>query len=170
MPTSSTVHGADRCRVVESPIGRILLVGRTGILTGLYLADHENCPPLDPSWIDDDGAFADVVTQLSEYFAGTRQKFDVTVELHGTEFQRQVWNALLEVPYGRTASYGDIANDIGRPTAVRAVGLANGANPVSIIVPCHRVIGASGTLTGYGWGVERKRWLLEHESGASPLL
>lgn len=149
---------------MPSPIGALLLVGRPGMLNGLYVADHERCASIPPDWVEDAGAFDEPLRQLAEYFDGTRTTFDVRIELHGSPFQRQVWEALLEVPYGGTASYGDIARRVGRPTAARAVGAANGRNPVSIIVPCHRVVGAGGALTGYGWGTERKAWLLDHEA------
>ena len=148
---------------IDSPIGRLLLTARDGALTGLYVADHDGAPELGDDCARDDAAFAEVRQQLEEYFAGERTTFDVKLDLTGTPFQVEVWNALLTVPYGETASYGDIARRIGRPQAVRAVGLANGRNPVSIIVPCHRVIGSNGSLTGYGWGVERKQVLLDLE-------
>lgn len=148
---------------VESPIGRLLLVGEGGALAGLYVADHEKCLAPDPSWVEDAGEFAEVARQLAEYFAGDRTEFDVELAPVGTPFQLQVWEALRGIPYGETAGYGEIARRIGRPTASRAIGAANGRNPISIIVPCHRVIGADGSLTGYGWGNERKSWLLDHE-------
>jgi methylated-DNA-[protein]-cysteine S-methyltransferase len=108
---------------------------------------------------------------ISSYFAGDLTAIDnLPVRTNGTPFQRQVWQALREIPLGTTISYGELANRIGRPTAVRAVGLANGSNPVGVIVPCHRVIGSDGSLTGYGGGMERKRWLLEHESASTPSL
>lgn len=103
------------------------------------------------------------VAQLGEYFAGRRTAFDLPLHAAGTPFQQRVWQALCTVPYGETASYGEIAAAIGKPRAARAVGLANGRNPVAILVPCHRIIGGDGSLTGYGGGLERKRWLLEHE-------
>jgi methylated-DNA-[protein]-cysteine S-methyltransferase len=147
----------------ESPLGPLLLVGDGGRLTGLYLAAHERCRQPDPSWVEDPAPLAAVAGQLDEYFAGTRTTFDVDVDLEGTPFQVEVWTALCAIPYGETISYGELARRIGRPAAVRAVGSANGRNPVSIIVPCHRVIGADGSLTGYGWGTDRKSWLLDHE-------
>jgi methylated-DNA-[protein]-cysteine S-methyltransferase len=150
-------------RYVPSPVGRIRLEGRGELLTGLYLADHVRCPPVDPSSEEDELSLPEAVRQLEEYFAGTRTDFDLPLELTGTRFQVAVWSALRDIPYGATASYGEIADVIGRPDAVRAVGAANGRNPISIIVPCHRVIGSDGSLTGYGWGVDRKSWLLEHE-------
>jgi methylated-DNA-[protein]-cysteine S-methyltransferase len=103
--------------------------------------------------------------QLAEYFAGERREFDVPMQLAGTAFQRRVWEELVRIPYGTTITYAELARRVGRPTAVRAVGAANGRNPISILVPCHRVIGADGKLTGYGGGVERKQWLLELERG-----
>src|SRR5205807_5632410 len=122
--------------------------------------------PLEPGWRADRGAFADVSRQLAEYFAGDRTAFNVPLAAGGTPFQRAVWEGLQDIPYGETVSYGELARRIGRPSAVRAVGLANGRNPIAVIVPCHRVIGADGTLTGYGGGIERKRLLLELETRA----
>jgi methylated-DNA-[protein]-cysteine S-methyltransferase len=157
-------------RHVDSPLGRIRLVGRNEVLTGLYLADHQRCPPPGAGWVADEEAFAVAGRQLDEYFAGDRKEFSVALDLQGSPFQVEVWNALLAIPYGLTASYRDIALAIGRPAAVRAVGAANGRNPISIIVPCHRIIGADGSLTGYGWGVDRKAWLLAHERGRDTTL
>jgi methylated-DNA-[protein]-cysteine S-methyltransferase len=142
----------------DSPIGRVLLVGRDAKLTGLYL-DRD----ADDDWEPDSGRLDDVRRQVEEYFEGSRTTFDVELAPVGTPFQLAVWEALLDVGYGETASYADIARAIGRPTAFRAVGAANGRNPISLIVPCHRVIGSAGSLIGYGWGVERKSWLLDHE-------
>lgn len=115
-----------------------------------------------------DGAASPSRRQLAEYFAGNRQAFDLKLAPQGTPFQRAVWRALGEIPFGTTCCYADIARRIGRPTAVRAVGAANGRNPVAIVVPCHRVIGRDGSLTGYAGGLDRKRWLLEHEGVALP--
>jgi methylated-DNA-[protein]-cysteine S-methyltransferase len=160
---TSTATTTVRYRHVHSPLGRILLVGRDGVLTGLYLADHNHCPPVPPQWAFDGDGFDNVRQQLEEYFLGTRTEFDLALQLDGSRFQIEVWTALRAIPYGQTTSYAAIARAIGRPAAVRAVGAANGRNPISIIVPCHRVIGADGSLTGYGWGVERKSWLLDLE-------
>lgn len=124
--------------------------------------------PSRAGWRRDDRAFSDAVDQLAQYFAGERTAFDVELELAGTPFQRRVWTALRDIPYGETRSYGQIAALLGAPGASRAVGLANGRNPVSVIVPCHRVIGANGSLTGYGGGVERKRLLLGLERANAP--
>ncbi|MCU1485304.1 MAG: methylated-DNA (protein)-cysteine S-methyltransferase [Actinomycetia bacterium] len=154
---------------VDSPIGRLLLVGRPGVLTGLYVADHEGCRAVDPSWVEDPAPFEEAIRQLDEYFAGERTEFDLVLEPEGTPFQLDVWHALLEIPFGETWGYGELARHIGRPTASRAVGAANGRNPISIVIPCHRVIGADGSLTGYGWGTARKSWLLEHEQPAGRL-
>lgn len=148
---------------LDSPIGRILLVGRPGVLTGLFVADHDRCPPVRADWSPEDTTFEAARRQVSEYFAGTRTEFDLRLEATGTPFQTVVWRALDEIAYGETWSYGQLADRIGRPGSSRAVGAANGRNPISIIVPCHRVIGADGSLTGYGWGTDRKTWLLQHE-------
>ena len=155
--------------IIDSPIGPLTLAGTGAILMHLRMVgqthepDRSGWEPADPD------AFADVVTQLSSYFAGTLTEFDVEIQSDGTEFQRRVWTALQTIPYGETRSYGQIAEQIGSPAASRAVGLANGRNPISIIVPCHRVIGSSGSLTGYGGGIERKRTLLELEMNAHSL-
>jgi methylated-DNA-[protein]-cysteine S-methyltransferase len=159
--TSTTTTG--RYCLIPSPIGQLLLVGDQGKLVGLFVADHDRSPAVEAGWIEDEDAFAEARRQLDEYFAGTRTNFDLDIDLAGTPFQVAVWQALLDVRYGETASYGEIAREIGRPAACRAVGAANGRNPISIVVPCHRVIGGDGTLTGYGWGTERKAWLLDHE-------
>ena len=124
---------------------------------------------IEHGWERRDDAFGEARSQLGEYFDGTRREFDVPLALAGNEFELRVWGALLEIGYGETASYGAIAARIGAPSAARAVGLANGRNPVAVIVPCHRVIGADGSLTGYGGGLERKRLLLDLEAGVLPL-
>ena len=154
---------------VASPLGTILLRGTARGLTGLYMEEHRHGPRLEEraGWTRDDAPFATVRGQLQEYFAGTRTTFDVALDreaLGGSPFQRQVWAALLGILYGETITYGELARRIGQPAAVRAVGLANGRNPVSVIVPCHRVVGAGGKLTGYGGGMDRKRALLDLES------
>lgn len=148
----------------ESPIGPLTLVAHDGRLTNLSMHEqrHGAPPPLDA--IVDDGWFKDVAAQLDAYFAGDLTSFDLEMDMRGTSFQRSVWSQLNEIPYGETISYGELARRVGNPNASRAVGLANGRNPISLIVPCHRVIGADGSLTGYGGGLERKTWLLEHET------
>jgi methylated-DNA-[protein]-cysteine S-methyltransferase len=145
----------------------LLLLGDGERLTALYTAEHVRRP--EPAGERDDEAFAVVRGQLAEYFSGVRQDFDVPLELRGTDFQQQIWAELRRIPFGETTTYRRLAERIGNPNAVRAVGMANGRNPISIIVPCHRVIGANGKLTGYGGGLERKRFLLGLESGALTL-
>jgi methylated-DNA-[protein]-cysteine S-methyltransferase len=162
---------------VPSPLGDLLVArgdrdptsGQPGGLTGLFLPTGRHTTPVRAGWQRDDAAFDDVRGQLDEYFAGGRREFDLPLTAAGTAFQQLVWSALLAIPYGETTSYGKIAATIGSPTAFRAVGLANGQNPISIVVPCHRVIGADGSLTGYGGGLDAKRWLLSHELGHAGL-
>ena len=157
-----------RYRIVESPIGPLTLAGDGSTLMHLRMTEQSHEPDRSawtPAGAD---AFADVVEQLNAYFAGTLTEFDVELELHGTEFQRKVWAALQTIPYGQTRSYGEIAEQIGSPAASRAVGLANGRNPISIIVPCHRVIGAAGSMTGYGGGIDRKKMLIALEKTQAP--
>jgi methylated-DNA-[protein]-cysteine S-methyltransferase len=148
----------------ESPIGRLLLTSDGTSLTGLYMEPSRKAQSTD-GWTEDVTVrpLSATVRQLTEYFAGTRREFDLPLRLQGTAFQQRVWRELTEIPYGETWSYGELARRIAKPSASRAVGLANGRNPISILVPCHRVIGADGSLTGYGGGLERKRWLLAHE-------
>ncbi len=142
-----------------TPVGTITLTKTNEALTGAYL---ENLVPvLDAR--RDAKAFAEETTQLDEYFAGERTRFDLRLAPAGTPFQERVWKALVAIAFGRTASYGEIARAVGNPTASRAVGAANGKNPIAIIVPCHRVIGSSGALVGYAGGLPRKKWLLHHE-------
>lgn len=155
---------------MESPIGVILLRGTERGLTGLFMHDHRHGPTAGEQrgWLRDDDIFETARRQLADYFAGHRTTFDLAIDrdaLGGTPFQRRVWQELENIPYGTTITYGELARRIGNPDAMRAVGLANGRNPISIVVPCHRVIGANGTLTGYGGGLERKQWLLELERG-----
>lgn len=149
---------------MASPIGELLLFGDEHSLRGLYMDARRR-----DGWRSATAPFQLAREQLEQYFAGERSEFDIPLDLRGSEFQRSVWDALLTIPYGETRSYGEIAKQIGRPDRARAVGSANGRNPVSIVVPCHRVIGADGSLVGYGGGLERKRWLLEHEAGVAQL-
>ena len=149
-------------RAIDSPIGPLALAGRGRVLTNLRMVD-QTYEPNRNDWVPDDRAFPDAVEQLEAYFAGERNDFDLELSLAGSEFQRRVWQALLTIPYGETRSYGQVAEQVGATGAARAVGLANGRNPIAIIVPCHRVIGESGSLTGYGGGLDRKRSLLELE-------
>ncbi|HEX9834308.1 MAG TPA: methylated-DNA--[protein]-cysteine S-methyltransferase [Mycobacterium sp.] len=149
-------------RAVDSPVGLLTLAGKAGRLRHLRMVD-QTYEPSREGWESDGTAFPDAVEQLDAYFAGERTDFDLNLDMVGTEFQRRVWAALLTIPYGETRSYGEIAKQIGSPGAFRAVGLANGHNPIGIIVPCHRVIGSNGSLTGYGGGLDRKRALLDLE-------
>jgi methylated-DNA-[protein]-cysteine S-methyltransferase len=146
---------------VRSPLGELLLTAEDGVLTGLFMPAEAHEPP--PGAERDDQGFATVRRQLEEYFAGRRRAFDVVVAPPGTTFQQRVWDELQRIDYGETISYAELATRIGRPTAIRAAGAANGANPISILIPCHRVIGSDGSLTGYGGGLEAKRALLELE-------
>jgi methylated-DNA-[protein]-cysteine S-methyltransferase len=155
----------NRFTYTDSPIGRILLTTDGTALTGLYTNAEQRPPQLGADWIEDStsGPLPATVRQLAEYFSGSRRDFDVPLGLQGTVFQLRVWRMLTQIHYGEICSYGELARRLDNPGASRAVGLANGRNPISIIVPCHRVIGADGSLTGYGGGLERKRWLLAHE-------
>ncbi|MEX0834967.1 MAG: methylated-DNA--[protein]-cysteine S-methyltransferase [Nitriliruptor sp.] len=148
---------------IESPIGPLRLVATERVLSGLYMDAQRHLPDEASFGRPDPAPFADAALQLTEYFAGERTRFDLPLHLDGTDFQRRVWGALCDIPYGQTWSYGQLAEHIGSPGASRAVGLANGRNPISVIVPCHRVVGADGKLTGYGGGVERKQLLLDLE-------
>jgi methylated-DNA-[protein]-cysteine S-methyltransferase len=154
---------------VESPVGDLLLSGgEDGRLRGLWMEKQRWQTGIQPGWIHDDAPFAAAREQLGAYFAGERTTFDLPLDVDaGSPFQQLVWRALLEIPYGETRSYGELAASIGRAGAARAVGLANGRNPIGIVVPCHRVVGADGSLTGYGGGLPRKRWLLGHEERVS---
>lgn len=155
--------------IIETPIGRLharfddegrlmeLGFASPSLRTEEATVENAQVPPAAAA------RFADLKAQLGEYFTGGRRTFDIPLAPRGTSFQRAVWNALLAIPYGATVSYGELAFRIGKPSAVRAVGAANGANPIPVIIPCHRVIGANGSLTGYGGGIERKQWLLALE-------
>jgi methylated-DNA-[protein]-cysteine S-methyltransferase len=149
--------------IVQSPIGPLTLLARDGVLTNVSMHQQRHSSPPPEDAVTDDAWFKDVAAQLDAYFAGELATFDLEINLLGTPFQRAVWSQLCAIPYGETISYGQLAQRVGNPNASRAVGLANGRNPIAIIVPCHRVIGANGSLTGYGGGLERKTWLLEHE-------
>lgn len=149
---------------IKSPIGELLVTGNGEALTRLHMRTQKYGTRPQPDWQRDDRLFKAAREQLAAYFAGALQDFDLPLAPAGTDFQQTVWQALRDIPYGCTESYGTLARRIGAPKAPRAVGLANGHNPLGIIVPCHRVIGANGKLTGYAGGVERKRWLLAHEA------
>lgn len=152
---------------VDSPVGPITICGHDTpqgfAITRLGFGDDKHGPRDRSDWVRDDARFAEAAEQLREFFADERRDFSLLLDPAGTPFQQQVWQALREIPYGETRSYADIANALGNPTATRAVGAANGRNPIGIVVPCHRVIGADGSLTGYAGGVHNKRWLLDHE-------
>jgi len=182
-------------RYLDTPVGRLLLARDDAGLRQIHFAGPGEGGPSkagpyvpegsvvpeesvgadlqvgpSPDWSHDDAAFGDVVSQLREYFEGRRRQFDLPLAPAGTPFQQRVWSALLDVPYGETISYGELASRIGQKTASRAVGLANGSNPLPIVIPCHRVIGANGKLTGYGGGLPIKERLLAHERGERRLL
>ena len=148
----------------ESPLGTLLLTSDGETLTGVFMEEHRHGPTIGADWTRDAGPFSAVREQLGAYFAGDLQTFDLAIRATGTPFQEAVWAALADIPYGTTESYGGLALRLGDPKAVRAVGTANGRNPLSIVVPCHRVVAADGALTGYGGGVENKRRLLALES------
>lgn len=153
---------------LASPIGQLRICARDHAIVGLDLPNHANAPQCGNSEArPDNPTLQRAAAQLQQYFAGTRRRFDLPLAAGGTEFQRIVWSALALIPFGETRSYGQIARQIGRPSASRAIGAANGRNPISIIVPCHRVIGADGSLIGYGGGEPAKRWLLDHEASVA---
>ncbi|MGE3314047.1 MAG: methylated-DNA--[protein]-cysteine S-methyltransferase [Planctomycetaceae bacterium] len=152
---------------LDSPLGKIVVCGDGPFVTGLFLPDHKGFSGIDARWTRSDARFAEIRAQLAEYFAGTRQSFDVPLRLDGTPFQKRVWQELVNIPFGSTITYAELARRIGRPTASRAVGHANGRNPVSILIPCHRVVATDGKLTGYAGGISRKKWLIDLERAAS---
>ncbi len=155
-----------RHSTMPSPVGELTFTGSEAGLTGLWFDTDRHLQPRS-GWLRDDALFAEARQQLEEYFSGARQQFTLKLAAQGTAFQQQCWAALCDIPYGETRSYGDQARAIANEKAVRAVGLANGRNPIGIVVPCHRVIGANGALTGYAGGIERKQWLLAHEARRS---
>lgn len=152
--------------VVGSPYGPLTLVATDGVLSGLYMVQQRHRPAEETFGVPDAEPFGETIRQLDAYFARELEEFDLPMRLDGTAFQRSVWEQLRKIPYGKTCTYGELAEALGNPAASRAVGLANGKNPIGIIVPCHRVIGSTGSLVGYGGGVDRKRRLLTHERGA----
>lgn len=157
LPTPRT-HG-----VLDSPLGPLTVLAQGGALLGLWMESHRRSAHL-PLGVREDGAFTSLATQLNEYFVGDRRSFDVPVAPEGEEFQRRVWDLLLSIPYGQTRTYGDLARALGQPGMAQAVGGANARNPISIVIPCHRVVGASGALTGYAGGLAAKRFLLALEA------
>lgn len=149
---------------MDGPFGKLRLIADDNGLRGIYYQDHKNVPNLATIPSEDHPILLRARQQLAEYFAGERMKFDLPLSLHGTPFMRRVWEALDAIPFGETRTYGELARAIGAPNASRAVGRANGLNPVSIVVPCHRVVGSSGKLTGYAGGLDNKERLLRHEA------
>jgi methylated-DNA-[protein]-cysteine S-methyltransferase len=150
---------------LNSPVGVLFLTSNGEAITGLFMEKHKGEPKPIGDWRRDDDLFREAADQLRAYFAGDLTEFDLHLATEGAPFQQRVWAELLKIPYGSTTSYGELARRIGNPKASRAVGAANGSNPISIIIPCHRVIGSNGDLTGYGGGIERKKFLLELEAG-----
>lgn len=148
---------------IESPTGKLLLVADEGGLRLVSFAEGKTPARVEASWKKGSQLLREAVRQLRGFFAGELQQFDLPLAPDGTQFQQRVWNELQQIPYGETISYGELARRVGNPAASRAVGLANGSNPIAIIIPCHRVIGSNGKLTGYGGGLENKRWLLDFE-------
>jgi methylated-DNA-[protein]-cysteine S-methyltransferase len=152
-----------------SPVDELVLTASDTALKGVFFPVRRNRSPLEAGWVEDDGRgpagelLARARRQLTEYFDGSRTSFDLPLDAAGSAFERRVWDLLRTIPYGVTTSYGALARRLGDPQATRAVGAANGKNPIPIIVPCHRVVGARGELTGFGGGLDGKRWLLEHE-------
>jgi methylated-DNA-[protein]-cysteine S-methyltransferase len=147
----------------ETPVGKLLVAGDAKVLRLIAFQQGSRVHHPQKAWRHDPAPFADVFRQLDDYFAGKRTSFSLSLHLGGTGFQNAIWTALQEVPYGSTITYRDLAARIGKPAAIRAAGAANGANPFPIVVPCHRVIGSNGSLTGFGGGIEAKRFLLAHE-------
>jgi methylated-DNA-[protein]-cysteine S-methyltransferase len=174
MTTATTTTSAPAAPVyytyLDSSIGELLLTGDGTALTGVWFPDDRQTTAPQPTWRRDAGVFTEVSRQLDAYFGGELTEFKLNLDPHGTPFQRRVWDALRTIPYGVTTSYGKLAAALGDPRATRAVGLANGRNPIPIIIPCHRVIGADGSLTGYGGGMQRKQWLLALEGRALPFI
>jgi methylated-DNA-[protein]-cysteine S-methyltransferase len=162
------VDGVTFYRRIASPLGELLLAGSETRLRGLWMQEGPGRRPVGDGWVPSDARFADARAQLDEYFAGDRREFELELDPAGTPFQRRVWRAVREIPYGTTSTYGELAARLGKRSAARAVGAANGLNPISIVIPCHRLVGARGALTGYAGGLERKRRLLELEAHRGP--
>lgn len=153
---------------MPSPVGELLLAGDGEALLGAWFLDEHAPPRVSPTWVRDDGAFGQAVAQLRAYFARELTAFDLPLAPRGTPFQQRMWAALREVPYGATTTYARLAEQLGKPRAARAVGLANGRNPLAVVIPCHRVLGSDGRLTGYAGGLHRKQWLLALEGRPIP--
>ncbi|PCI05810.1 MAG: cysteine methyltransferase [Hyphomicrobiales bacterium] len=155
---------------LESPIGQLLVAGDEQHLYYISFPGGKGKITPHDNWHEDPAPFKEIAKQLTAYFKGELENFDIPMVLNGTDFQENVWTALCDIPYGETISYGELARRIDRPKASRAVGAANGANHLPIIIPCHRVIGANNSLTGFGGGIETKQYLLQHEQGEDPQL
>lgn len=151
---------------MPTPVGELVLAGNADELWAVWIDGQRWAPAIAPHWRESPEPFAEARRQLEEYFGGERTVFDLPLRLHGTQFQLEVWSALSAIPYGETRTYREVAARLGRPAAARAVGAANGRNPFCVVVPCHRLIGADGSLVDYAAGLEAKRWLLRHEAGA----
>jgi methylated-DNA-[protein]-cysteine S-methyltransferase len=171
--TANSTNTVVRYTALDTPIGVVTVTSDGSAITGVYMETHQHSPGNRTSWVREPdhacAALAAARTQLAEYFDGARLTFELSLSAMGTDMQKSVWHELARIPFGETRSYGEIAAALGNPKASRAVGAANGRNPIAIIVPCHRVIGADGSLTGFGGGVERKAWLLAHEARVSGL-
>ena len=156
--------------IVDSPIGELTLAAEGDALIGLYMAEHRRRPRTETFGVRTDAGFEVAAAQLAEYFAGGRREFDLELRPQGDPFQLEVWNLLRLIPYGETRSYGDLARELGNPSLAQAVGAANARNPLAVVVPCHRVVGAGGSLVGYAGGLHRKRFLLDLEEPESARL
>ncbi|HEX8814411.1 MAG TPA: methylated-DNA--[protein]-cysteine S-methyltransferase [Terriglobales bacterium] len=167
---AASANAAISCAQIESPVGPLLLAGDEAGLRRIIFLNGRDRKYADPNWTSDASAFAEPIRQLNAYFTGELEAFDLPLSPQGTAFQLEVWRKLCEIPFGETMSYGELAKEIGNPKACRAVGLANGANPIPIVIPCHRVIGSNGKLTGYGGGMEIKEKLLALEKRQLTLL
>jgi len=148
---------------LKVPTGELLLIGDGSEVMGVFWKSYKKIPKPEVDWVNDPSKFTDVIRQIQEYFEGTRKSFNIKTKSHGTDFQKAVWKIISEIPYGQSLSYKQVAEKIGKPKAVRAVGTAVGSNPLCIVVPCQRVSTASGTISGYAGGIESKRYLLELE-------
>ncbi len=157
-----------RYSLIDTPIGPLLVAGDDAGLRAIRFAVDDRPASPEPGWTRDDGALTQTREQLTAYFTGELRHFELPLAPRGTAFQRSVWTLLADIPWGETTSYGALAQRLGKPGSARAVGAANGANPLPIVRPCHRVLGADGSLTGFGGGLERKRWLLTHEGHTFP--
>ncbi len=172
MRATTTLPDIELFTRIESALGELLLTSRTYRLTGVYFADQPHAPTIGPRWMEQPNAaiFIRTERQLAEYASGKRQRFDLPTDLSGTPFQKLVWEYIAAIPFGQTLSYSELAERVGSPDGVRAVASATGANPLSIIIPCHRIIGKNGDLTGYAGGLPRKSALLDFEAGKTPSL